>query len=151
MPELPELDRLIPHRPPMQLIDRLIAADDRIARAEVVIRPDNVFFTPASGVPAYVGFEMMAQTVCAFDGLGRWRAGLDPSVGFLLGCRRYAATREWFPEGDRLEIEVRSLLEPGEIGSFECRIFDAAGSEIATSTVVVFRPDDVEAYLEAVL
>jgi predicted hotdog family 3-hydroxylacyl-ACP dehydratase len=150
MRDYPELDHLIPHRPPMQLIDRVIAADKEVARAEVVIRSDNAFFTPARGVPAYVGFEMMAQTVCAFDGLARWRAGLGPAGGFLLGCRRYVATREWFAEHERLEIEVRSQLEPGELGSFACRIFDAAGSETATSTVVVFRPDDPKAQLGTV-
>jgi predicted hotdog family 3-hydroxylacyl-ACP dehydratase len=151
MPDFPAPDRLIPHRAPMQLIDRVIEAEADRTRAETTIRADNAFFTPAWGVPAYVGFEMMAQTICAFDGLARWREGLDPALGFLLGCRRYKARREWFVEGERLEIEARSLLEPGEVGSFDCRIFDAAGGEIAESMVVVFRPDDIEAYLAAAI
>jgi predicted hotdog family 3-hydroxylacyl-ACP dehydratase len=149
MSDFPAPDRLIPHRAPMQLIDRVIDADSGRTRAEIVIRSDNAFFSPARGVPAYVGFEMMAQTICAFDGLARWRRGLDPALGFLLGCRRYHARRDWFLEGERLEIEARSLLEPGEIGSFDSRIFDSSGTEIAESMVVVFRPDDIEAYLAA--
>jgi predicted hotdog family 3-hydroxylacyl-ACP dehydratase len=150
MVDFPELARLIPHRAPMQLIDRVIGADVEWARAEVVISPDSLFHTPSRGVPAYVGFEMMAQTICAFDGLARWRAGLEPAVGFLLGCRRFAASREWFLAGERLEVEARSLLEPGEVGAFDCRIFDAAGAEVAISHVSVYRPNDIDAFLSSV-
>ena len=148
MNDFPDLASLVPHRAPMLVIDRVIAGEHDVVRTEVTIRRDSVFYVPGWGVPAYVGFEMMAQTICAYDGLIRWRAGQQPAPGFLLGCRRYAATREWFKVGERYEIETRSLLDSGQTGSFESSIFDATGVEVAVSRVSVFRPSDLDSYLD---
>lgn len=144
---LPHLDELIPHQGPMRLIDRVLSQDEDVVRAEATIPAEgHAFAVEGRGVPVYAGFEMMAQTICAHDGLKRWREGKPPAIGFLLGCRRYAASREWFTAGEVLTIESRQLIE-GETASFECRILDRSGNETASGVVNVYRPDDVEAFL----
>lgn len=142
-----------PHRGPMLLIDAMLSAEGDIARSETTIRADHLFFIPGHGVPAYVGFELMAQTVNAFDGWRRVDRGLEPAIGFLLGCRSYKAARAYFVEGERLVTEVRSLLKnpEDEMVSFECRILDAGGAVIATATVNAYRPHDPDAFLKAQL
>lgn len=146
--QLPPTHELAPHAPPMLLVDRLLSSEDRRQRTETIVRADNPFFVPGRGLPSYVGFELMAQSISIYDGMLRRDAGEPPAIGFLLGCRRYKVTRDWFEEGERLIIEIESLLEEGEMRSFECRIVGPEGEEFATGAINVFRPDDPQAYLE---
>lgn len=142
-----------PHRGPMLLIDAMLDAAGDTARSETTIRADHIFLIPGLGVPSYVGFELMAQTVNAFDGWRRVGRGQEPTIGFLLGCRTYNAMRAYFAVGERLVTEVRSLLKnpEDEMVSFDCRILDASGAAIATAVVNAYRPHDPDAFLKAQL
>lgn len=142
-----------PHRAPMLLIDTMLSAEGEIARSEVTIRRDHIFFQSGRGVPAYVGFEFMAQTINAFDGWRRIERGKEPTIGFLLGCRTYKSELAFFAEGESFVTEVRSLLKnpEDEMVSFECRIFNAAGDVVASAIVNAFRPEDPDAFLKAQL
>lgn len=147
MTEIPPITELVAHADTMLLIDRVIFADDDRAHSESAIRADNIFFQRGRGVPAYVGFELMAQTISAYDGLKRIKDGKKPVIGFLLGCRKYSAARPFFTEGEVVTTEAVSLLGEAGMASFECRILDAAGAELASATINVYRPDDPEAFL----
>ena len=142
-----------PHRAGMLLIDAMLSAEGAIARSETTIRRDNIFFEAGRGVPAYVGFEVMAQTINAFDGWRRLERGLAPTMGFLLGCRAYHCEVDYLAEGARYLTEVKSLLKDpeDEMASFECRIMDDRGALIASAVVNAFRPHDPEAFLKAQL
>ena len=146
MSDYPQVDQLVPHRRPMQLVDRLVSEVGDVTRAEHRIGPDHVFLVPGKGVPTYVGFEMMAQSICATDGLKRWRSGRPASLGFLLGCRKFTASRDWLAVGETLVMECWQLLE-GEAASYECRLLDSDGGQISTAVVNVFQPSDIQAYL----
>ena len=138
---------LTPHEPPMLLLDEVtLCAEGRI-RATTTIRADNIFFMPGRGLPGYVGFEIMAQTIAAYDGWTRRLNGEKPAIGFLLGCRKYQTAVEWFAEGDVLNVESVSLLAEGEMRSFDCRITSPGGALLASSTLNVFRPENPEEYL----
>lgn len=147
MSAFPPIEELIPHRAGMRLIDRVIAAEGEMVRSEAIIRADHLFFQPG-GVPAYVGFELMAQTISAYDGLRRRRNGKPPAIGFLLGCRKYETTRQYFLRDETVTIEATSLLGEEGMASFECRILDAAGAELASAVINVYRPADPEAFLK---
>src|SRR6516162_2361869 len=92
----PAIDTLIPHRGDMLLVSHIVAALDDWVRVEAKVGADNVFLVPGFGVPAWVGFEMMAQAVATYDGLKRHRRGLEPSLGFLVACKRYSCNLNWF-------------------------------------------------------
>lgn len=147
MTAYPTIDRLVPHRAPMLLVDGIVGEEGEITRAEHVIAADNLFLVPGKGVPTYVAFEMMAQGICATDGLRRFRRGQGPELGFLLGCRKFAASRNWLQPGETLTLESTCLID-GETSSYQCRVLDAEGIEIANATVNVFQPEDMAAYLE---
>jgi len=142
------LDELVAHRAPMRLLDRVIAVDEGEAVAETVVRPDNPFFVPGRGLPAYTGLEMMAQAIAAIDGMKRKLEGLPPKIGFLLGCRRYTATCANFGENMRLRITAKMVFSDGEMFAFECRIDDADGSPLALANMNVYAPADPLAFLE---
>ena len=63
----PPIEQLVPHKPPMILIDRMIETTDTACTCEVTITPQTLFIESA-GVPAFVGLEYMAQAVAAYGG-----------------------------------------------------------------------------------
>ena len=98
------IDEFIVHQPPMRLLDRIVSISENDALAETIVRPDNPFFEPGRGLPAYVGLEMMAQAIAAIDGQKRSASGLPANIGFLLGCRRYVSKRASFAENEKLTV-----------------------------------------------
>jgi predicted hotdog family 3-hydroxylacyl-ACP dehydratase len=147
MTAYPDIERLVPHKRPMLLVDRITGEAGETTLAEHTVTADNLFLIPGKGVPTYVAFEMMAQGICATDGLRRFRRGQGPELGFLLGCRKFAAARSWLQPGEVLTLESTCLID-GETSSYQCRVLEADGTEIANATVNVFQPEDMAAYLE---
>lgn len=145
---LPELDDLIVHRPPMRLLDRMISITEKEAVAELTVREDNPFVAPGRGLPAYAGLELMAQAIGTIDGMRCHRDGLPPKIGFLLGCRRYTVDRDEFTVGTRLVITVQMVFCGGDMYSFECRIEDGDGRKLATANLNVYAPRDPQAFLK---
>jgi len=145
--EMPDIRTLVPHAGRMLLLDRVLAVDEDSLCAEVSIRKDSLF-CGADGVGAWIGIEFMAQAIAAHAGHAARMRGEPVKIGFLLGTRRYACARSSFPIGSVLRVSVRSLLiaENG-LGSFECRMEDVDG-EVATATVSVFSPANVDEFLD---
>jgi predicted hotdog family 3-hydroxylacyl-ACP dehydratase len=118
---LDDIHSLLPQAPPMVLLDRALSADDGHARAEATLRPDHPFIAADGGVPAWVGIELMAQTIAVFAGARARRNGRLPSIGYLVSTRDYRALVPRFEVGDRLEVEVDCLFEdPNGMFSFRC-------------------------------
>jgi predicted hotdog family 3-hydroxylacyl-ACP dehydratase len=132
---------LLPHRPPMILLDRLEAFDDDSAIAVAVMRPDHLF-ARGPGVPAHVGIEMMAQACGAHVGALARSTGGEVQLGFLLGTRAYAATSPYFPLGAELRITVRRVFCEDGMGVYDCRIV-LEGEEIAQAQLNLYQPPDV--------
>lgn len=150
MIELPvPAGELTPHAAPMLLIDDVTNWSKGRMEARTTVRADCLFFMPGRGLPAYVGFEIMAQAIGAYDGWMRRVNGEKPAIGFLLGCRKYETAREWFEEGEVLTVEAVSLIDEGEMRSFDCRIVSAGGGVLASSVLNVYRPTDANAFLAA--
>jgi predicted hotdog family 3-hydroxylacyl-ACP dehydratase len=148
MSTFPPVGELVKHKDELLLLDRIVAAEGDVVRSETTIRQDNIFFQAGRGVPSYVGFELMAQTISAADGLDRRARGEGPVIGFLLGCRKYNVTRPFFADGETVTTEAKALIG---LSSYDCKIFDAQGEVLASASINVFRPDDPEAFLQAQL
>ncbi|HVZ99881.1 MAG TPA: hypothetical protein VG841_06160 [Caulobacterales bacterium] len=147
MSAFPPVEELVPHAGGMLLIDRIIAQEGETVRGEVEISPQSLFFEAGRGVPGYVGFELMAQTISAYDGLKRRRNGKPPKIGFLVGCRSYRCVKPFFAAGEKLVIEVTSLLGEEGMASFDCKISSPDGAEMAKAVINVYRPPDDEAFV----
>ncbi len=64
---IPEIDELIPQKPPFVMIDRLVSAGDNTASGELTVRNDNVLYN--EGFLREPGImEFMAQTAAAYTG-----------------------------------------------------------------------------------
>ena len=144
---LPDIRTLIPHADPMVLLDRVLSVDEDSLCAEVGIRSDSLFCGP-DGVGAWVGIEYMAQAIAAWTGYHAQLRGEPIKLGFLLGTRRYESSRPLFVLGSVLRVQVQRLFQnENGLASFECFI-DGEEGRVATATVTVFQPPNVDSFLE---
>jgi 3-oxoacyl-[acyl-carrier-protein] synthase-1 len=140
-----EMTEVLPHKGRMLLLDEMIDADEERVVCGVTIRPDTMFCDGVNGVPSWVGLEYMAQTMSTYAGLDEARAGMRPSIGLLLGSRRYTTEVAFFPIGARLRIEAHLLLrDENDLAAFDCKIFDG-DRVVARGDVKAYRPKDVHA------
>lgn len=130
--------RLLPHRPPLLLLDAIQETSAEGCRASMVVAPGAWYLQADGTLPAWFGLELMAQTIGAYSGSLRRSAGQEPRVGFLLGTQTYACDQPAFPAGSRLEVEVRvRFADPAGLGAFDCRL-SCDGRLVARSTLKVF-------------
>lgn len=138
---------LVPHAGDMILLDAVEAFDADSIDARLKVKPDGLFNLPDGSLPAWVGVEIMAQTVAAFAGCQARQAGLPVELGFLLGTRNFQCDVERFPVGTELRIRaLRSLQDDNGMGVFECHL-DGPGIH-AEARLNVFRPPEVASYLQ---
>jgi predicted hotdog family 3-hydroxylacyl-ACP dehydratase len=136
-----QIERLIPHRGAMRLLDRVLQVDDEQVVAEVDVPFDGLFVRDGA-VPSWVGIEYMAQAVAAWAGARARKQGGVPHAGLLLGTRRYEAHCDGFASGARLRIEAHcELIGANGLGQFDCRI-TLDGRELAASRISVLDPPD---------
>jgi len=132
-----DLSVLLPHRPPMLLLDEVVDYGEDFAIACVAIQRDSRFFdSRLDAVPAWIGIEYMAQTVGIWAGDQQLRAGRAVDVAFLLGTRCYRSNVHAFARDSVLTIRADVLYreESTGMGSFGCRI---DGAEPGGNTIEV--------------
>jgi predicted hotdog family 3-hydroxylacyl-ACP dehydratase len=90
----------------------------------------------------------MAQAIGAWAGYTGQLRGEPVKLGFLLGTRRYECSRPAFALGSVLEVRIQRVFQnENGLGSFECYIDDEEG-RIASASVTVFQPFDVDDFLQ---
>jgi predicted hotdog family 3-hydroxylacyl-ACP dehydratase len=138
-----QIAEVLPHAGAMLLLDELLEHDEEHVACMVRVRAHTRFCDGVNGVPAWVGLEYMAQTMCAFSGVEEVRAGLKPSIGLLLGSRRYQSEVEWFGLGTDLIVRADlQLRDENDLVAFQCTIH-GAGRLLARGDVKAYRPRDV--------
>ena len=142
---------LLPHRPPMALIDGVEVFDSEAKRVVVSVKIDdsNPFFSDG-GVPSWVAIEYMAQASAALVGL-RDRSRVPdcaPRAGMLLGTRRMDVGLPRFVAGETYHASAECVFEDSDAASFQCEIRDAADRVVASATLNAYRPPDMAAFLK---
>jgi predicted hotdog family 3-hydroxylacyl-ACP dehydratase len=133
---------LLPHRPPMILLDEILGYDEGSLSAAVRVGPASLF-VESGAVPAHIGFEYMAQACGAFAGVVARERGEPVKIGFVLGTRQYRAHVPSFRCGDRLVVTVSVLYQDEQMGAFDCRI-EIAGTLAAEAQLSVYQPDPAQ-------
>jgi len=148
MTDFPPVEELIPHRGTMLLIDRVIEFSDGIAVADYVPRQDAWYADASGNMPAWIGIELMAQTVAAHVALLRRRDGMAPKMGALLGTRAYRSSATRFAAGGTLCIRAELVLsDPSGLGAYACCI-EADGKPLASAVLKVYEPENFERFVE---
>ncbi len=150
------LEELLPHRPPMVLIDAVegFDPDEKTLTAKVTITPEQIFHFTGSdaeaGVPNWVAIEYMAQTSAALAGCYDKHVAPDQPArpGLLLGTRKLDLKRTRFETGKTYHVTAKNAFWDADAAAFECTIRDDAGEEVATATLNAYRPPDLEDFLK---
>ncbi|MBV6753143.1 hotdog family protein [Pseudomonas chlororaphis] len=140
------LAELLPHAGDMILIDQVLSCDEEQIHTRLTVRPNGLFNRKDGSLPAWIGIELMAQSIAAYAGCRARGEGKPVELGFLLGTRKFDCNVEHFPAGSELRIHaLRSLEDDNGMGVFECHL---TGPDIhATARLNVFRPPQAAAYL----
>jgi predicted hotdog family 3-hydroxylacyl-ACP dehydratase len=137
--EFPPLIDLVPHKPPMLLLDRVLSYSSDVVRCEVEIRTDSPFVEDGQ-VPAVVGLEYMAQAIAAYAGVTARIEHRDFRMGLLLGSRDLRFAVDGFAVGERLTVEARRTWGENELGSFACAVQRQGSAELlASGTLTVYQ------------
>ena len=139
---------LIPHDPPMALLDELVDHEGSRSACRVTIRPDSIF-AGERGVPSYVTLEYMAQAIAAHGGFLARTDGAPVQKGFLLGTPRLSTFRPFLAPGTVLRVEVEQVWGDDALLHFACRVIDEDTQEIvAESGVRVLKPKEPDALID---
>ena len=112
------LAELLPHAGDMILIDQVLSFDEEQIHTRVTVKPGGLFNRPDGSLPAWVGIELMAQSVAAYAGCRARQKGETVELGFLLGTRKFECNVEVFPLGAELSIHgLRSLEDDNGCGA----------------------------------
>lgn len=131
---------LVPHEPPLLLLESVLEADGEHCVARVRVDPGAWYADPQGAMPGWFGLELMAQAIAAFSGNLRRGKGEPPRMGYLLGTRRYETSVASFPAGALLEVEVKTHYADGSgVSAFDCAIRQE-GAIRATAVLKVFEP-----------
>ena len=124
--EKEELETVVPHRGKMLLLSRVswYSLEERTLCAESSISEDCLFYDPAiGGVPAWVGFEFLAQAIGALSGLWSREKNEPPKIGFILSISSMRIELPFFKAGSTVELKVKENSRMDMVYNFEVEAF----------------------------
>jgi len=126
MIEKEELLSLIPHRGKMLLLTRVNGynVEERVIEAEYHITEECLFYdSEAAGVPAWAGFEFIAQAICAFSGIRGKESGHPPKIGFILAVSQVQIGLPFFKAESIITIKAKEIENLAPVYVFEGELF----------------------------
>ncbi|MBO4711499.1 3-hydroxylacyl-ACP dehydratase [bacterium] len=104
-----EIAEYLPHRGKMLLLSRITDYDmeHRIITGEYDITKDCIFYEKeADGIPSWVSFELMAQTICALTGIAHKLFGRKILPGMILSVTAFKTDLEWLKAGKTMRMTM---------------------------------------------
>jgi predicted hotdog family 3-hydroxylacyl-ACP dehydratase len=137
--EIPQdIEALLPHRPPMRLVQKVAALDEY--RIETVSVASDSWPTAEGGhIRSLLLIELIAQSAAALQGW-RERDKGPGKGGLLVGVRDSRFNRSRIPVGARLHCHVTISHGVESYCAFDGRVTDEMGEEIMTASVQAYRP-----------
>ena len=139
MSEYPPIEAIMPHRPPMILLDRVEDAGEGYLRCSVTLREDSPFIEGGTASPV-IATEYMAQCVAAHSGYKAVRRGDPVRIGYLLGTRSLELGVEALHVGEKLIVEARHVWGDDALGQYDCTVHRGE-HRVAAAVLNVFQGD----------
>jgi len=149
MIENEELLTIVPHRGKMLLLKRVINYNlqELSIEAECQIDRDCIFYdNKAAGVPAWVGFEYIAQTVSAFIGIKNRERKIN-KIGLIMSIYRMHIGLPIFQSGSIITIKAKEVDEMDSVHVFLGEIF-LEGKKVMEGKLTVMDVDDEKAVMK---
>lgn len=133
-------DKIIPHRPPMQFVDRLTHCDPAAGSGsvEAVVREDGFILTEKGCVDPPAFLEMIAQAYAAVKGYENLINGRPVRGGYLVGIQKGRVAGSAFP-GDCLVVSVKTEKSFGDFSVAQGAVA-RSGRDIAWAVIKVWSP-----------
>ena len=145
---LQPIEAIIPHRGTMLLIDAVSTFSEEAVSARATVHADAWYADADGAMPAWIGIELMAQTIAAHVALLAMHGGGRARPGVLLGSRSYRALQPSFAGGAQLLIHATELLRSEEgHGAYECTIHHGDVC-CAEAVIKIFQPRDFQSFIE---
>jgi len=125
MIENEELLSIVPHRGRMLLLKRVINYNlqEHTIEAECQIERDCIFYdSEKEGVPSWVGFEFIAQTVSAFIGIKN-RERMINNIGLIMSVTQMRIGLPIFQTNSIITIKAKEVDSMDSVHVFEGEIF----------------------------
>lgn len=116
------VSELVPHKGKMFLLDRIRDYDlnERSITTEIDITRDNLFYEEElGGVPVWVAFEYMAQSVSALSGIYGRSKNEKPKTGFILSVNGFKADVPVFKQGKTVVVNVQEKIRVDQAVTFD--------------------------------
>ncbi len=135
-----EIERLIPHRPPMRLVEEIVQVDECSIETAAVVRAN--WPTAEHGqVRTLVLVELIAQSAAVLQG---WKERHDKEMGeggLLVGIPSAIPSRPTLPVGTHLVCRVRISHGATNYLAFEGEVRDQAAVVWLEGSIQAFRPE----------
>ncbi len=141
---------LVPHKRSMLLLDGILGFDREKGQAVSLTEVDrsNLFFDGnLNGIPGYVCFELMAQTISAYDYLVGGGMGGKPKIGFILGVNQLKMACPVIPQGSRITTTIRQECAIGEAMYSFVGESNVGDETVASATLMVYTVLHPEGFL----
>ena len=135
------VEMLIPHRPPLRLITRLLEFKNQSGVVESVVSADNILLNDDTLDPLAM-IEMMAQSYAAVKGYNDLLLGEQVKKGFLVDLKKFIV-RNLCREEDRLIIRVETVASIGGFAVANGEVI-REGKIVASGTVKFWVPGEQE-------
>ena len=140
---------LVPHKGKMLLLDRVqnYSLENVNITTEIDISRNSLFYEDdLGGIPAWVAFEYMAQSISALSGIYGRTKGDKPKVGFIMSVSGFKADIPVFKDGETVVVTVHETVRMDKAVTFDG--VAKVGDKIAvTATLNTVEVDDPKATL----
>lgn len=132
----PPIAELVPHGPPMRVLEELVDWEPGRATCRMTIREGMPFVTEGR-LASVVTVEYIAQAVAACLGHEAYVGGEGVRVGMLVGVRKMELLRPWLDVGSELRIDVERVRGNDEVSTFRGEIRVAGEVVVTAMTTLV--------------
>lgn len=139
------VSELVPHKGKMFLLDRVqsYSIENVCITTEIDVTRNNLFYEDdLGGIPAWVAFEYMAQSISALSGIYGRTKGEKPKVGFIMSVSSFKADIPVFKEGETVIVSVHETVRMDKAVTFDgvAKIGDKIAVTATLNTVEVDNP-----------
>lgn len=145
----PDLVKFLPHKGKMFLLSRVIqhSCENHSITTEYDITSGCIFYEAAlGGIPSWVSFELMAQSISALIGIENKKKGKPPLPGFILSVSNFKAGIESFQNGSTVRMHVQEEFTADTVSQYECTCFEQQNlkSPAVTAKITVMGTNDLK-------
>ena len=141
-----ELVNLLPHKGRMFLLDRAVDVDFEkySIKTQVDVTEQSMFYDETlGGIPSYVTFEYMAQSISALSGIDNRRQGLPPKVGVILSVSDFKTAVPVLKAGTTVTVLDVQQDIVDKVFSFSCTAY-IGDTPVSSGKLTVMEVDDLK-------